>query len=106
MHHWRRYTMKSLVALATDAGLRPERKSYAIGFSLPLVAGFRLAGKLLGRGADSEASFVPVPRAVNKLFTVFLKAEAKLHNSFSLPAGSSLITILRKANNPTVADRQ
>lgn len=106
MHHWRRYTMKSLVALATEAGLRPERKSYAIGFSLPLVAGFRLAGKILGRGADSDASFVPVPRAINKLFTVFLKAEAKLHNTVSLPAGSSLITILRKTDYPVAADKE
>lgn len=106
MHHWRRYTMKSLIALATEAGLRPERKSYAISFSLPLVAGFRLAGKILDRGTDSDASFVPVPGAINKLFTAFLKAEAKLHNTFSLPAGSSLITILRKADNRAVADKQ
>lgn len=98
MHHCRRYTMKSLTALVVEANLSPERKSYAIGFSLPLVAGFRLAGKILDR-ADSDASFVPVPRSINKLFTAFLKAEAKLHDTFSLPAGSSLITILRKADN-------
>lgn len=101
MHHCRRYTMKSLTALVAEANLRPEWKSYAIGFSLPLVAGFRLAGKFLDRG-DSDASFVPVPRAINKLFTALLKAEAKLHDTVSLPAGSSLITILRKADNLTV----
>lgn len=105
MHHWRRYTMKSLTALAAEANLRPERKSYAIGFSLPLVAGFRLASKVLNR-ADSEASFVPVPGAINKLFTALLKAEAKLHDTVSLPAGSSLITILRKADNFNGAAKQ
>lgn len=97
MHHWRRYTMKSLVALAAETGLQPERKSYAISFSLPLVAGFRLASKFLDR-ADSEASFAPVPLAINKIFTALLKAEARLHDTVSLPAGSSLITILRKAD--------
>jgi SAM-dependent methyltransferase len=96
MHHWRRYTMKSLLALAADTGLQPEKKSYAIGFSLPLVAGFRLASKILDKGVDSAASFVPVPRAINAFFTALLKVEAKLHNTISLPAGSSLITILRK----------
>lgn len=96
MHHWRRYTMKSLIALAADADLRPERKSYAISFSLPLVAGLRLASNILDRRAGSAVSYVPVPRAINNVFTAFLKAEAKLHDAVSLPAGSSLITILRK----------
>ncbi len=106
MHHWRRYTMKSLIALAAEANLRPEKRSYAIGFSLPLVAGFRLANRIFDRGAGSENSFVPVPRPINKLFTAFLKAEAKLHNTVSLPAGSSLIIILRKADNPVGAAKQ
>jgi SAM-dependent methyltransferase len=97
MHHWRRYTMRSLTTVAAEVGLMPERKSYAISFSLPLVAGFRLVSKILDRRADSESSFAPLPRAVNKFFTALLRAEAKLHNVVSLPAGSSLITILRKS---------
>ncbi len=99
MHHFRRYTVKSLVAVAAEAGLRPERKSYAISFSLPLVAGFRLASKVLDRGADSTTSYVPVPTAINNLFTALLKTEAKLHDTVSLPAGTSVITILRKATD-------
>lgn len=96
-HHRRRYTVRSLMAVAAEAGLRPERKSYAISFSLPLVAGFRLANRVLDGKADSKSSYVPVPRAVNKLFTVLLKVEAKMHNTVSLPAGTSVITILRKS---------
>ena len=96
MHHWRRYTVKSLTAVAAEAGFRAERTSYAISFSLPLVAGFRLGRKILHRRADPEASLVPVPQAVNKLFTTLLKMEAKLHDTVSLPAGTSIITILRK----------
>jgi SAM-dependent methyltransferase len=98
MHHWRRYTMKSLTAVAVDAGLRPERASYAISFSLPLVAGFRLGSNVIHRGSVSDTSYVPVSRAINKLFTSLLKVEAKLHDKVSLPAGTSVITILRKSD--------
>jgi SAM-dependent methyltransferase len=94
--HRRRYTLKSLIAVATEAGLRPEKKSYAISFLLPLVVGFRLASKILDRKVGSQSSYVPVPRSINKLFTALLKAEAKMHNTVSLPAGTSVITILRK----------
>lgn len=85
------------MAVAAEAGLRPEKKSYAISFSLPFVAGFRLAGKILDRNSDSETSHVPVPRVINKFFTALLKIEAKMHNTVSLPAGTSVITILRKS---------
>ncbi|MGH7261040.1 MAG: class I SAM-dependent methyltransferase [Nitrospiraceae bacterium] len=97
LRHRRRYTVKSLVAVAVEAGLKPEKKSYAICFSLPLVAGFRFAGKILGRKTNPETSYVPVPGVINKLFTAILKAEAWMHNTVSLPAGTSVITILRKS---------
>jgi len=97
LHHRRRYTVRSLMAVAAEAGLRPERKSYAIGFSLPLVAGFRFARKATGRKGDPETSYVPVPRVINEIFTTLLKIEAKIHNVASLPAGTSVIAILRKS---------
>ncbi len=105
LHHRRRYTVKSLMAVAAEADLRPERKSYAISFSLPLVAGFRLASKILGTKSDSETSYVPVPRPINTFFTTLLKIEAKLHNRISLPAGTSVIAILRK-NHLTVRRKE
>jgi SAM-dependent methyltransferase len=98
LHHRRRYTVKSLMAVAAEAGLRPERKSYAISFSLPLVAGFRFASKAFDRKTDPETSYVPVPRAINTFFATLLKIEAKLHNRISLPAGTSVIDILRKSD--------
>lgn len=98
LHHQRRYTVRSLMAVAAEAGLKPERKSYAISFSLPLVVGFRVASRVFGLKSDSETSYVPVPRAINKLFTALLKIEAKMHNKGTLPTGTSVITILRKSN--------
>jgi SAM-dependent methyltransferase len=99
LHHQRRYTVKSLMTVAAEAGLEPEKKSYAISFSLPLVVGYRIASKALNRKANSKTSYVPVPRAINKFFTVLLKVEAKLHDKISLPAGTSVITILRKKDS-------
>lgn len=96
LHHKRRYTVGLLMQAAAEAGLKPEKKSYAIAFSLPLVVGFRFANKALGRTANAETSYVSVPAGVNKLFTNFLKVEAKLHGKVSLPAGTSVVTILRK----------
>lgn len=96
LHHRRRYTVKSLMTVAAEAGLKPEKKSYAISFSLPLVIGYRVASKALNRKGGSETSYVPVPRSINKFFTVLLKVEAKLHDKISLPAGTSVITILHK----------
>lgn len=98
LHHKRRYTMRSLLAVAAEAGLTPEKKSYAIGFSLPLVAGFRFAGKFLRRKTDAETSYVPVPRPVNSLFTALLRLEARMHNSVALPAGTSVIATLRRSD--------
>lgn len=96
LHHKRRYTAAHLAAAAKQAGLKVERKSYAIVFSLPMVVGFRFLNKALGRKTDSETSYVDVPEWVNQMFIGLLRAEAQLHKAVSFPAGTSVVTILRK----------
>ncbi|MDB5170462.1 MAG: methyltransferase type 11 [Candidatus Saccharibacteria bacterium] len=96
LHHQRRYTTRLLKRTANAAGLTPGRLSYAIAFSLPLVVGFRTLHKLSGRKADSETSYVDVPNWVNTLFSQLLYVEAKFHNFVRFPAGTSVITSLRK----------
>lgn len=98
LHHKRRYTTKRLTEVAKQVGLKAERKSYAIVFSLPLVAGFRFINKALGRKADSETSYVDVPKWVNTAFTKLLYAESKMHNIMPFPLGTSVVTILRKSD--------
>ena len=97
LYHKRRYTTKRLTKAAAEAGLKPEKKSYAIVFSLPLIVGFRLMNRILGRKTDSETSYVDVPDWVNKFFTELLCAEAKIHDKAALPFGTSVVTVLRKA---------
>lgn len=96
LHHFRRYTTSRLKAVAAGASLVPRKLSYAIVFSLPLVVGFRLLNKVIGRETNSETSYVDVPRWVNKLFSGILYAEAKLHRIMPFLAGTSVITSLRK----------
>ncbi len=96
LHHKRRYTIRRLRQAAKQAGLRLEKKSYAVVFSLPLVVTFRYIHKLSGRQIDSETSYVNVPGWVNRLFTNILYGEAKVHKYLSFPAGTSVIAVLRK----------
>lgn len=97
LHHKRRYTTKRLVEAARQAGLKPEKKSYAIVFSLPLVVGFRFLNKTLRRKTSSETSYVNTPAWVNRLFSSVLYGEARLHKTVSFPAGTSVVAIFRKA---------
>lgn len=96
LHHKRRYTLKRLTDAANEAGLKPEKKSYAIVFSLPLVAGFRVLDRVLRRKPSSETSYVNVPTWINSFFTKLLYGEARLHNVISFPCGTSIIAVFRK----------
>jgi ubiquinone/menaquinone biosynthesis C-methylase UbiE len=96
LFHKRRYTTILLESVAKNAGLKVEKKSYAIVFSLPLVVGFRTLNKLTGRKVDSETSYVDVPKWVNGLFTQFLYQEATMHRVLSFPMGTTVIATLRK----------
>lgn len=95
LHHYRRYTKKLIRSIIPGDG-KIQRSSYYIVFSLPLIAGFRFLNKILGKKADSETSYVDVPNWMNALFTNLLKIEASAHKIMTFPAGTSLITIVRK----------
>lgn len=96
LHHKRRYTTRRMAEAAHKAGLKVDKKSYAIVFSLPLVVGFRFLNKALRRKTTSETSYVDVPAWVNNLFTKLLYTEARLHRISSLPAGTSVVAVLRR----------
>lgn len=96
LYHERRYTTRRLKQAAREAGLRVEKKSYAIVFSLPMIVAFRFINKIRGKKADSETSYVDVPNWVNTMFTKFLYGEAAMHKIIRFPFGTSVVTILRK----------
>ena len=96
LYHKRRYTIKRLAIAAKGAELTPEKLSYAIVFSLPLITGFRFLNKILRRKTDAETSYVDVPRFINTIFTRLLYIEARLHSKIRFPAGTSVVAVLRK----------
>lgn len=95
-HHYRRYTRTALRTAVVDAGLAPRRISYAIAFSLPLIAGFRLLSRVTGGRAANEASYVLVPELVNRAFIGLIAVEARLHRRIAVPFGTSLLAELSR----------
>ncbi|HSW74673.1 MAG TPA: class I SAM-dependent methyltransferase [Candidatus Saccharimonadales bacterium] len=96
--HYRRYTKKSLTRVASLAGLEVQHISYAFTFTLPLVVGFRLLQRFLGISRGKKTSYVAVPAWLNQLLAAILHKEAWLHGKIALPAGSSIIAVLRKSS--------
>lgn len=95
LHHHRRYTASSLHRLLNLTGYRVKKRSYIIVFSFPLIVGYRAASTILSNRDDS-ASYVMLPKPINRLFIGFLQAEARALKYINFPFGTSLIVIAQK----------
>lgn len=99
--HYRRYTRRSLRDAAEAAGWRVERMTgFNAAYLLPAAA-IRLARRGSGNGARPEAGSSELsltPPALDALLELPLRAEAALiARGLSLPAGLSLLALLRLA---------
>ena len=95
--HQRRYTRRSLLAAAEGAGWRAERVTYFNSLLLPVAIAMRALERV--RPAESETSpdlWIP-PAPLNRLLEQPLHLEAAIigHNGHTLPAGLSLLAVLR-----------
>lgn len=90
-HHKRRYVAHGLSGVLQDAGLQVEYLSYFNTWLFPLVAAARLTG------VDSKQSGVlSMPNGfINALLTRIFASERWLLGRFSLPAGVSLLALVR-----------
>jgi hypothetical protein len=97
LRHFRRYNRSHLGNALRLAGFEVITRSYAICFSLPLVAGFRMLNGLR-RGDDQpvRSSYVNVPGPVNRLFTTMLWGESRLLRYINLPWGTSVLARARR----------
>ncbi len=93
-HHRRRYTRDSLEQAVRAAGYRPKYVSYFNTVLFPLIAGVRMAQKLLGKRDASDAQ-EPSP-LVNKVLYRAFSAERSLLPKTSLPFGVSLLCVAEK----------
>ncbi|HEX8126738.1 MAG TPA: class I SAM-dependent methyltransferase [Allosphingosinicella sp.] len=90
-HHKRRYTKKSLRAVAASAGLKIEMMSWFNSLLFPLAAAARFAGKL--RKKEDSDDKLP-PRPVNALFEAVFGLERYAIGRLPLPPGVSLVAIV------------
>lgn len=93
LHHFRRYTCKSLCRRFGEAGLRVKRRSYYTSLLLPLVVVQRVLKRLLGNKQSTEYK-VRVPNGVvNRVLGSVMSLERGLLRLVDLPVGSSLIAV-------------
>jgi ubiquinone/menaquinone biosynthesis C-methylase UbiE len=94
LHHQRRYARRVLHDRAREADLVIRKLTHAIVFSLPLIVGYRLLKGLRREQQAATSTYVPVPRAANRLFIRLLTIEAALHGWVRFPVGTSLLGVL------------
>ena len=102
--HYRRYDRRMMRAAAADAGLRVERMTYFNSLLLPPAAAVRLLQRVTRRGAlstngDEHTSDVELtPPWLTPVLELPLRAEAAwMRDGRTLPAGLSLLAVLRRA---------
>jgi SAM-dependent methyltransferase len=107
LHHFRRYTAKSLRRLLATGKLRPLRFSYCITIVHPPIVIFRLVQKTFQRlvykpGQHRHRThLIRLPQWANKLLIKVLRLEASLLRRIDLPVGTSLITLAQKKSPST-----
>jgi SAM-dependent methyltransferase len=97
-HHYRRYSRRTLRAAVEGAGLWVARMSAFNSLLLPPAAVVRLAQRQLlnGNGAGNDLHLAPW--WLNGTLELPLRMEAAwLRRRFTLPAGLSLVAVLRKS---------
>jgi SAM-dependent methyltransferase len=100
--HRRRYTRRTLLAAARDAGWSPRRTTHFNLLLLPVAAGYRLVERRLNTDAPPTSELARNPAAFNWLLEQPLRGEAALvRRGRRLPAGLSLMGIFGAAGeNP------
>jgi len=96
LHHFRRYTQRSLTESIEGAGLRVQRMSYWTSLLLPLVAAQRSISKArswLRPNPNPEYSVKLPGETLNSMLGAAMTMERYLLRSMRMPAGSSLFAI-------------
>jgi hypothetical protein len=93
LQHYRRYTKKTLDWDMKKSNFNSKKTSYAIGFSFPMVVGFRMINKILGRNIDENTSYVDIPKPLNSLFSYLLNIESYVLKFINIPIGTTVLGI-------------
>ncbi len=93
--HFRRYTACQLRQRVEQAGFQVQKCTYAIVFSFPLIAAFRLYQKLF-RPYVQASSYIELPNGLNAFFILLLRMEGFLLQRCKFPFGTSVLLIAHK----------
>jgi SAM-dependent methyltransferase len=95
----RRYTPRKARQLIEQAGLRVERASFQFASVFPVIAGARVAQRILRplRGVREKSDISVPPAPVNDALTALVTAEAALSRRWRMPIGSSVLVVARKS---------
>ncbi len=95
-HHHRRYTRRSLRAVAERAGWRQVRTTYFNSLLLPVAIMLRVLDRLNTKTTESSLDLWVPPQPLNWLLERPLAAEAALiRRGGRIPAGLSLLAVFR-----------
>ena len=95
-HHHRRYTRRSLLHVAEQAGWKPVRTTYFNSLLLPVAIALRVLDRFSSKTTESSLDLWVPPAPLNWLLQRPLELEAALiGGSGRIPAGLSLLAVLR-----------
>ncbi len=99
-HHYRRYTLKSLLKLASSAsGLQVKEKTYFNTFLFPPAALIRLFSRWFNL-KSRESDFDLNSNFLNNLLFFIFKTELSLLKFVRYPFGVSILLVLKKHDQP------
>lgn len=97
LQHKRRYTRYELRRKLEESGFNIVKETYFVSFVFPIIVFYRTWGNLFHRGAYPKTSYVKLNDSLNNFFTKLLEIETKLIRKSSLPLGTTLIMVAKKA---------
>jgi SAM-dependent methyltransferase len=95
-HHHRRYTRRSLQAVAEQAGWTQTRTTYFNSLLLPVAILLRVLDRVNTKTTESSLDLWVPPEPVNRVLEVPLRLEAAMiGRGGRIPAGLSLLSVFR-----------
>lgn len=100
VHHFRRYTRKTLVRALSESGFKVEKVSYFVTLLFPLALIARLASEISQRVMmlPPKKASSSVPYVFEKLFTGICRWERQVLTKTTLPFGLSLVAVASRGN--------
>ena len=94
--HYRRYNVNQLKNKFDESKFTSIKTSYYVCFLFPIILIFRIYRIIFSRYLIKKTSYISLPKNLNNLLTLTIKAESFLSNKFNLPFGCSVVAVFEK----------